>query len=154
MWGLETVPEFKQWLDELDKDYHPSPKPLKQHYRDPPIPPSSTDVLRRVEYDQDIRFYLTRHDKWRDKKTAKILEFQKAQGWMYLHMSVSFTKTNMIKIQQFEATKFRKDFMIRNHAMLIDSPEVTYLPHGTLCYQTLKDEYVSSGPTSLFQPVS
>ena len=39
--------------------------------------------------------------------------------------------------------------MARNPKFLIDSPEVIYLPHGTLCYQVLKHEYVSSGPTSL-----
>ena len=31
----------------------------------------------------------------------------------------------------------------------MDSPEVKYLSHGTLCYQVLNHEYVSSGPTSL-----
>jgi len=54
-----------------------------------------------------------------------------------------------VKIQQYEASKFRKDVMARNPTFLIDSPEVMYLPHGSLCYQVLKHEYVSSGPTSL-----
>jgi hypothetical protein len=39
--------------------------------------------------------------------------------------------------------------MTRNPTFLIDAPEVIYLPHGSLCYQVLKHEYVSSGPTSL-----
>ena len=64
-------------------------------------------------------------------------------------MCSSFTKTNLVKIQQYEASKFRKDVMARNPTFLIDSPEVMYLPHGSLCYQVLKHEYVSSGPTSL-----
>ena len=77
------------------------------------------------------------------------MEFQKAKGWLYLQMCSSFTKTNLVKIQQYEASKFRKDVMARNPTFLIDSPEVIYLPHGSLCYQVLKHEYVSSGPTSL-----
>jgi hypothetical protein len=63
-------------------------------------------------------------------------------------MSTSFTKTNLVKIQQFEASKFRKDFMARDPTMLIDSPEEIFLSHGSLCHQVLKNEYVSSGPTS------
>jgi len=39
--------------------------------------------------------------------------------------------------------------MVRDPTKLIDSPEEVYLPHGSLCYQVLKHEYVSSGPTSL-----
>ena len=100
LWGLESVPEFKQWLDELNNNYHPGPKPLKQHYRDLPIPPSSTGVLRRAEYDQDLRFYLTCHDKWCDKKAAKILEFQKAQGWLYLQMSAGCIYRCLLRLRK------------------------------------------------------
>jgi hypothetical protein len=64
-------------------------------------------------------------------------------------MYSSFTKTNLVKIQQFETSKFREDFMSRDPTMLIDEPEVIFLPHGSLCYQVLENEYVSSGPTSL-----
>ena len=55
-------------------------------------------------------------------------------------MCSSFTKTNLVKIQQYEASKFRKDVMARNPTFLIDAPEVIYLPHGSLCYQVLKHE--------------
>jgi hypothetical protein len=45
-----------------------------------------------------------------------------------------------VKIQQYEASKFRKDVMARNPTFLIDAPEVIYLPHGSLCYQVLEHE--------------
>ena len=113
------------------------------------LAPAAIGELRRSDYDQAVRFYTTRYDKWRDQEASKRTQFQKAQGWFYLQMCSSFTKTNLVKIQQYEASKFRKDVMARNPTFLIDSPEVIYLPHGSLCYQVLKHEYVSSGPTSL-----
>jgi len=78
--GLMMVPDFKQWYGELDRHYHPGVKPLKRHYRNPPVPPTREDVLRRVEYDQEHRFYTQVLQKYREKEAAKILEFQKAQG--------------------------------------------------------------------------
>ena len=104
------------------------------------LAPAAIGELRRSEYDQAVRFYMTRFDKWRDQEVSKRTEFQKAQGWLYLQMCSSFTKTNLVKIQQYESSKFRKDVMARNPTFLIDAPEVIYLPHGSLCYQVLKHE--------------
>jgi hypothetical protein len=41
-------------------------------------------------------------------------------------MCASFTKANLVKIQQFEGSKFRKDFMARDPTMLMESPEVIF----------------------------
>ncbi len=79
-WGLTKVPEFKQWQDELAIRYHPGPKPLKKDYTNLPVPPTAIGEFRRSEYDQTVRFYTTRFDKWRDQEVSKRTEFQKAQG--------------------------------------------------------------------------
>jgi hypothetical protein len=123
-WGLKKVPEFKQWQDELVIRYHPGLKPLKKDYTNLPVPPVDIGELRSSEYDQAMRFYTTRFDKWRDQEVSKRTEFQKAQGWLYLQMCSSFTKTNLVKIKQYEAIKFCKDVMTRNPTFLIDAPEV------------------------------
>ncbi len=44
--------------------------------------------------------------------------------------------------------------MVRYPNFLMNSPEVIFLPHGSLCYQVRKHEYVSSGPTSLIMKLT
>ena len=71
VWGLKTVPDFKQWFDDLDLRYHLGPKPLRKDYTNPSVPPSIKGELRRSDYDQSMRFYLTRYDKYREKEDSK-----------------------------------------------------------------------------------
>jgi hypothetical protein len=39
--------------------------------------------------------------------------------------------------------------MVRHLTFLKNSPETIFLSNGSFCYQVLKHEYVSSGPTNL-----
>ena len=44
------------------------------------LAPAAIGELRRSDYDQAVRFYTTRYDKWRDQEVSKRMEFQKAKA--------------------------------------------------------------------------
>ena len=81
-------------------------------------------------------------------------DYQKAQGWLYRWLCASFAQKNLTKIQMYEPNSFR-NFLIKEHPTLtVKDPRIQLMPYSSLCWNTLKHEYVQTGSSSLIIQLS
>ena len=81
-------------------------------------------------------------------------DYQKAQGWLYCLLCASFAQTNLTKIQIYESNTFRNFLIKENPTLTVKDPRIQLIPYSSLCWNTLKHDYVQTGSSSLIIQLS